>query len=103
MSRLALLAGACAALLLAPAARAACDHNPPKATMVDGQKVKCGGPFMMHAEDVSDGYYDCKFLAGPNKGSSVRAKYKDCGQTNKGGSAPAKAPARKGAQKAKKG
>jgi hypothetical protein len=93
-----------AALLFAPvAARAACDHNPPKASMVDGQKVKCSGPFMMHAEDISNGYYDCKVLAGPNKGSSVQAKYNDCAQVNKGGAAGAAKASKAPTQKRSKG
>ena len=95
MSRPFAIVSAAFALLLAPAAaRAACDHNPPKATMVDGKRVKCAGPFMMHAEDISDGYYDCK-VAG--KGTPVKALYKDCAQVNKGG--PSKPPAKKSSKK----
>ncbi len=70
-----------AALALAPlASRAACPKNPAKPTRVEGKLVKRGscGPFMMHAEDVSRGYYECTDA----KGKALKALYLDCKQTN---------------------
>jgi hypothetical protein len=101
MVRLAGLAIAAAVLIAPFDSRAACPKNPAKPKTVEGVKVKAGscGPYMMHAEDISNGYYDCK----DTKGHDVKATYKDCDQTNakKPGSA-ADAPAHKGKAKGKK-
>ena len=73
---IATLAAAAALALVAAPANAACPTNPKKPTTIDGVKVKAKscGPYMMKADDTTQGYYECTGV----KGQKLKALFNDC-------------------------
>ena len=76
MKTLSALFAAAALVVLASPAQASCPKNPKKPATIDGVKVKAGscGPYMMHAEDTTKGYYECTGA----KGQKLKALFNDC-------------------------